>query len=237
MHGSLGSLARRGFLAFPARRHRLFLIGLYFAGRPTFQRRTFRSRRVITPGGIYEELSSELGPKLGERLFLKQDLPVIPMIEELGHREANQQRVFNRPHMRCVGEKAELHRQGLGVLGDVCVHPVGIGLKLRVLHRVHGCDDLLCRLAKAEDTLSAVHTDEVGAEDHREIAGSIAACHVHLPEPLLGSDVTLGKEEIVEICCGDGRYAQLSRKWTAPSRKTMSASTSRAMTTRRAMRA
>ena len=50
--------------------------------------------------------------------------------------------------------------------------------------------------------------DEVGAENHSQIAGGEAARHVHLPEPLLRGDVTLGEEEVVEVGRGDGRNAQ-----------------------------
>ena len=53
--------------------------------------------------------------------------------------------------------------------------------------------------------------DEVRSEDYREIAGGKAARHVHLPEPLLRGDVTLGEEEVVEIRGSDGWDCPASR--------------------------
>jgi len=40
--------------------------------------------------------------------------------------------------------------------------------------------------------------DEVGAEDFGEVAGSVTAESVHLPEAILRSDKALGEEEVVE---------------------------------------
>ncbi len=130
------------------------------------------------------------------------------MIQELRHGESDQQRVFDCPDMRGVGQEAEFQREGFAVLGDIGVYAVGIGLKLRVLRRVHLSDGLLRYLAQSEDALLAIRVHEVGAKNYGEIAGSKTACHVHLPEPLLRGDVALGEKEVVEGCRGDCWDAQ-----------------------------
>ena len=74
-------------------------------------------------------------------------------------------------------EGAMVFQKGLGAVHALS-HPTG-GLKGYRLH--HG-------------TLNAVVLHELAAEEFRDFTGGDAAHHVHLPEPVLGSDVTL---------CGD----------------------------------
>ena len=49
----------------------------------------------------------------------------------------------------------------------------------------------------------AIELDELRPENGGQIAGSVAPGHVHLPETVLGSDVTLGEEKIGQVGGGD----------------------------------
>src|SRR5580704_19247826 len=130
------------------------------------------------------------------------------MIEELGHGEANQHRILDGPHMRWVGEKAELQRKGFHVLGDIGVHAVGVGLEMWALRRFQDCGRLLRGLPQPEDSLLAIGRDEVRSKDYSEITGGEAARHVHLPKTLLRRHVSLGEEKVVEVGSRDGRDTQ-----------------------------
>ncbi len=61
------------------------------------------------------------------------------------------------------------------------------------------CDDLFGLGAHLEQALNAVVVDETFAEDFGDLSGDVAPGHVHLPETVLGGDVALGGEEVVEI--------------------------------------
>ena len=63
--------------------------------------------------------------------------------------------------------------------------------------------------AHFEQTLDAVVGDEAFAEDFGDFSGDVAAGHVHLPEAVLGGDVALGGEEVVEVGGLDVRDAVL----------------------------
>ena len=51
--------------------------------------------------------------------------------------------------------------------------------------------------------------DDALAEDFGDLSGDVAAGHVHLPEAVLGGDVALGREEVVEVGGLDVRDAVL----------------------------
>ena len=69
--------------------------------------------------------------------------------------------------------------------------------------------------------------DEALAEDFGDLPGDVAAGHVHLPEAVLGGDVALGGEEIVEVggldvrdavlVAADGDFGGKAGSWTEPS--------------------
>ena len=63
--------------------------------------------------------------------------------------------------------------------------------------------------AHLEQTLDAIVGDETLAEDFGDFSGDVAARHVHLPEAVLGGDVALGGEEVVEVDGLDVRDSML----------------------------
>ena len=94
------------------------------------------------------------------------------------------------------------------MLVDVGIDPGGIGFKVSALSRIHAGHHAFRNLTQAENALLAIILDVLRAENHGEIAGSEAPRHVHLPETVLRSDISLGKEEVAQVGSGDVRYAQ-----------------------------
>jgi hypothetical protein len=77
---------------------------------------------------------------------------------------------------------------------------------MKILGR-HGLHGTIGGGAKLKGTLLPVVFDEAGAEDLGELAGGVAAEHVHLPETVLRCDEALREEEVVDVACANGGYA------------------------------
>ena len=161
---------------------------------------------MIAPRRIHEQIGGQLRPQLGEHLFFQQLFLVITVVEELGHRQTDQRRIFHRPHVREVGEEAELQRQRLLVLRDVGVHSGSVGFELRPLRRGHVGDGTLGDLPQSQDALLAVNLDVLRTQHRGQFPGSETARHVHLPQPVLRGDVALREEQVGQV--RTPRYAE-----------------------------
>ena len=63
-------------------------------------------------------------------------------------------------------------------------------------------------LTQSENALLTIVLDVLRAQDDRQVAGSKSSRHVHLPQPVLRGDVSLGEEQVAEIGGRDVGHAQ-----------------------------
>ena len=63
---------------------------------------------------------------------------------------------------------------------------------------------ILSSRPQAEDTLLAVHLDQAFTQNLRQFSGCGAAHGIHLPEAVLGGDVSLGEEQVLQRGGFDG---------------------------------
>jgi hypothetical protein len=127
------------------------------------------------------------------------ELRVPALIFHLHHAEEDEYRVDGPPGSGLVHEQTELGGQVVLMSRDEGVDASGVVVEEAAVAGVHRGDDLFGFGAHLEEALHAVVSDEAFAEDLRDLPGDVAAGHVHLPEAVLGGDVALGGEEIVEI--------------------------------------
>jgi len=86
----------------------------------------------------------------------------------------------------------------MGALGgDRGVHPARIDLQPVTLVGGQNGDGAFGGGAQLESTLQAVVIQQGAAEDGGELAGSVAAQQVHLPQTVSGCDVALHEDEVV----------------------------------------
>ena len=145
------------------------------------------------------------------------------MVEELRHRQAHQHRILHRPHIREVDEEAKLQRKRLLVLRNVSVHPGGIGLELRALRRRHVGNGPLRHLPQAENPLLSINLDVLRSKHCGQLAGSVTARHVHLPQPVLRGDVSLREQQVGQsleaAMCGTPSESKVTMTgWVSPAR-------------------
>src|SRR5215467_4198672 len=89
--------------------------------------------------------------------------------------------------------------------GDECVYTASVSIEVAVVAFGHIFLGAFSGDTQPEDALFAIELDEIAAEDLGEFAGGGTAEHIHLPETILRSDVSLGEEEIVQGRGFDGR--------------------------------
>ncbi len=155
------------------------------------------------------------------------ELRVPTLVLHLHHAEQDEDGVDGPPRLWLVHEQAELGGEGVLVRGDEGVDASGVVVEEAAVAVAHGCDDLLGLGAHFEQALDAVVGDEAFAEDFGDLSGDIAAGHIHLPEAVLGGDVALSGEEVVEVggldvrdavlIAADGDFGGESGSWIAPS--------------------
>ena len=131
-----------------------------------------------------------------------------------GHRLQPRHRVFGCPRLDLVvgvlqPEHRVLERRvGAGVVGEVGVHPGGVGVVVRRDRRVERLDLLRRDLAPAERPQELVGRQLRLPEQLREATARDVPAEVHLPEPILRVDVPLREEEVVGVASGDRRDAE-----------------------------
>jgi hypothetical protein len=95
-------------------------------------------------------------------------------------------------------EEAEFEGEVVELGGDGSVDAAGVEVELVELVGGQDGDGAVCGGAELEGALGAVVEDHAGAEEFGEGAGGVAAEGLHLPEAVLGGDVALGEDEVVE---------------------------------------
>ena len=152
------------------------------------------------------EVGREKGP-VGLLLDVAAEIP--------RHRLEPGDRIGRRPGLDLVvavlqSQHGVLERDGGAVMvGEVRVHPVGVGLVVAAGGVVEGGDLLLGDVAPAERPQELVGRQLRGAEELGEPAARHVTAEVHLPEPVLGLHVPLRVEEVVGRVGLDRRDAEV----------------------------
>ena len=127
--------------------------------------------------------------------------------EVLEEDDANGDCVARCPGSGLIAEEAELDGEvrPLGFHGGVDA----AGVEREPAH-LFGWEDGEGAVGSGTDLEGALETvvgDQAGAEDLGQIAGDVAAKGIHLPEPVLGGDIALGDDEVIERSGADVGYA------------------------------
>ena len=152
---------------------------------------------MVTPGAYGIEICNEFGRELGGEGFAVQLLRKAGS-EVLEENDADRDCVTGCPGSGLVAEEAELDGEvrTLGFHGGV--DAAGVEFEPAHLLGREDRDGAVDGGPDLEGALQTVVWDHAGAEDLGHVAGDVAAKGVHLPEAILGGDVTLGDDEVVE---------------------------------------
>jgi hypothetical protein len=152
---------------------------------------------MVTPGAYGIEICNEFRRELGGEGFAVQLLREAGG-EVLEENDADGDCVAGCPGSGLVTEEAELDREvcPLGFHGGVDAASV----EFEPAHLVgwEDGDGAVNGGSDLEGALQTVVGDHAGAENFGHIAGDVAAKGVHLPKTVLGGDVALGDDEVVE---------------------------------------
>ncbi len=161
---------------------------------------------MVAPRAHRVEVGNQIGRQVSGERFASE-LAREAGGQVLEHAEFHQHRVARRPGGRPVAEQAELHGQ-VGGLGDhggvhsarVDFEPVLLLGRERGPRAVRGHAQLQC-------ALQAVVLQRVATEDGSQLAGSMTAQHIHLPQAVLCGDEALGKDQVFHRAGADVRNA------------------------------
>ena len=167
--------------------------------------------RMVTPGDIGKELGGEFGSDFVGDLLASEHLGDPVVVEHLGHVDADEERVGDRPRLGTIAKDAEFERKSLALLLllDVGVHAACVDFEIVLVTVAEVLDRVLGEVTKSENALLTIVRESGRAEDFAELTGRVAAREVHLPEAILGGDIALREEEVVEIVSTDVRDALL----------------------------
>ena len=166
---------------------------------------------------IFGFFRSDFGRDLSAIKFL---LPCF--CEGFVHVSPDDQGIGGLPGLWFVFEELEFDGEIILVLFDKFVDTAGIGFHDGAGFLVKEGGVAFCGRAEAEGAKVLVYRDGLRAEDFRELAASDSAQEVHLPETILGHDVTLGFGHIAEGGCadvGDAPYVALDSDLILQARK------------------
>src|SRR5271168_5307609 len=119
-------------------------------------------------------------------------------VKTFDHIQANENRIRAGPRTRAVMQEPELR----GEVSSAAqlhkkIYSTRVLLKAMSVAVGKAVVNPLSHIAELVDPLNLVVLDRFGAEHFRQSAGRIAPQYVHLPEPILRSDIALRQQQIV----------------------------------------
>ena len=166
---------------------------------------------MVTPGDIGKELGGEFGSDFVGDLLASEHLGDPVVVEHLGHVDANEERVGDCPRLRTITKDAEFEweRLALLLLRNEGIHAARVDFQIVLVAVAEVLDRVLGEVTESKDALLPVVREGGRAEDFAKFTGRVTAAEVHLPEAILGGDIALREEEVVEIVSTDVRDSLL----------------------------
>ncbi len=113
---------------------------------------------MVTPGDIGKEFGGEFGSDFVGHLLAGEHLGDPVVVEHLGHVDANEERVGDRPRLRTVTKDAELERQSFALLLllDVGIHAACVDFQIVLVAVAEVLDRVLGEVTESKNALLAI---------------------------------------------------------------------------------